>query len=137
MMKKVFLYVRAVQPDAVLVDLADMPTPIELPEELFEQGFIAKLRQGVRIIGRVNRTRIERKLIIAGPFEVGTSLEDEQPVETSAIEHKPGAHAGKRLFIVGVWYCRDCQNHFCDECQPVSEHVKTHEAERRLEKSTA
>ena len=71
MLRKTFIYVREVLPGGVLVMLTDWSAPIELPRELFTEDEFYKLGEVTRFTGNWNGTRVESKLILAGPFLIG------------------------------------------------------------------
>jgi len=68
MLTLAFIYVRDVRAEEVLVLLTDWSHLVSLPRELFTDKEFAKLEHVERFTGFTNRTRMEEKLIVAGPF---------------------------------------------------------------------
>lgn len=124
LLKSVFLYVKEVMPETVKVDMTHFPHTVEVPRELFSDAVLTQLKPGSRITARVNRTRMESRLVIAGPFEVSEGPGQEQDaIVSEAVFHEPGAHKEKRLFIVDLWKCTSCRANFCAACSPQSSHT--------------
>ncbi len=124
MMRKVFLYVREVREDVVRVDLVDFPRTVDVPCDLFSDALLKKAKPGMKLTAFANRTRVESKLAIAGPFEIALDATLEgvrvvhhaRPIE----EHPKGM---RRLPIVDIWTCKVCRADFCEWCAPKEKHL--------------
>lgn len=140
-MRKVFLYVRDVREDVVRVDLVDFPRTVEVPRDLFTDDLLKKAKPGMKLTAFANRTRMESKLAIAGPFEIalegtleGTRVVHHmRPIE----EHPKGM---RRLPIVDIWTCSICRADYCSWCSPKEKHEcpdssRTADAKERLEET--
>lgn len=145
MMRKVFLYVREVKDDVVRVDLADFPRTVEVPRDLFSDDVLKALKKakpGMKLTGFANRTRMESKLAIAGPFEIAleATLEGERVVHhMKPIESHPRSG---RLPIVDIWTCKTCRADFCTWCSPQDKHTcpdssRVADSKERLKESGA
>ena len=126
LLRKAFLYVGDVGPEFITVSMADMPSPIKIPRALFDDALLAQLKQGTRLSATTNRTRLERRLIVSGPFALST---EGPPVAAAsgAVRHEGSAHMRgtgdkRRMLVVDVWVCKRCAESLCAECDPESTH---------------
>ena len=118
LMRRVFLWVREVGSEAVKVDLAEMAHPVEVPLELFPEDLLSKLQPGLKLSARANRTRMESKLVIAGPFEIAPAEVRVDRTLTVVTDCNPANHVNSNLIWVDVYTCEGCKREFCETCAP-------------------